>query len=128
MMDAKKLPVKKDFLLAIDPDEYLRVSPEKIWRSNPRADAYNLGWIMAPYDGNQSLYAPPYPVWTPHPIGKQMVRFSRLKRLSTHVHLLTCGFSRTGPSKGCQVEEHPHTLVHFHYRGVIDAAIKDASG
>merc|ERR1712187_791681 len=44
-----------------------------------------------------------------------------------HGHLLTCGNSYHEDG-GCHEENHPHTLVHFHYRGVMDAAIKDASG
>merc|ERR550532_1406445 len=41
-LHVRKLPVKDDFLILVDPDEYLRISPKTIQRASPTADVFKL--------------------------------------------------------------------------------------
>eukprot|EP00928_Gymnodinium_smaydae_P088935 TRINITY_DN7296_c0_g1_i3.p1 TRINITY_DN7296_c0_g1~~TRINITY_DN7296_c0_g1_i3.p1 ORF type:complete len:395 (+),score=28.76 TRINITY_DN7296_c0_g1_i3:47-1231(+) len=106
----------------IDHDEYIVVPSNKSLVDVVLAEAaavnFRLVWWEAPYDGLNTSFRPR---WThgSNRLGKYLARLDGVTELGPHS--VWCGKAR------CQIAKQQLTLVHFSYRGLYDALMKDVS-
>eukprot|EP00928_Gymnodinium_smaydae_P026109 TRINITY_DN205_c0_g1_i2.p1 TRINITY_DN205_c0_g1~~TRINITY_DN205_c0_g1_i2.p1 ORF type:complete len:395 (+),score=60.76 TRINITY_DN205_c0_g1_i2:70-1254(+) len=119
MSVAEKLT--EDYIIGIDADEYLMIPPAELVASHPHVDVFFLPWFMSPYDGLEEKLEAPF-VGYPSQDVKYMVRRSAVKRYGCHhPHELDCG------SRACLNLTTDTALMHFNYRGLVDAAVKSCA-
>eukprot|EP00928_Gymnodinium_smaydae_P026110 TRINITY_DN205_c0_g1_i3.p1 TRINITY_DN205_c0_g1~~TRINITY_DN205_c0_g1_i3.p1 ORF type:complete len:403 (+),score=60.82 TRINITY_DN205_c0_g1_i3:84-1292(+) len=111
----------EDFIIYCDADEYLMIPPSKLVASHPDVDVFFFPWFVSPYDGLQDKLEAPFAGY-PAAAVKYMVRRSAVKQYGCHSpEEMDCG------ARACRNLTTDTSLMHFNYRGLVDAAIKSCA-
>ena len=127
------LNLTQDYLIAIDADEYLSPPIQAMSLAHmvvpfPDADIFFFEWVVAPYDADGAGPSFGY-LGVEVPMPKYMIKTSSLLTLGDEEQTIgPHGPAKTTCSPNCTTVDMGHRLVHFQYRGLWDAVIKDVAG